>query len=77
MSNTKEATVTPFPSTQLSTIESRKLTRVTRKAVNAECHTAEFVTKKATLTERRACVKDFNEGIPVGAEERAAFYAAL
>ena len=78
MSNENTATVAPFPTpAPLSTIESRTLTRATRKAVNAECHTAEFIVKKATLTERRACVKDFNEGIPVSAEERSAFYAAL
>jgi hypothetical protein len=61
----------------LTTPEARDLTIETRKVVHAECHKAEFVVAKATLTERRACVKDFNEGIPKGANERAAFYASL
>jgi len=77
MANTETSNVVEITEQPLSTDAARDLTRTVRKAVNAECHTAEFVTKKATLTERRACVKDFNQGIPTGATERAAFFASL
>lgn len=61
----------------LTTDEARDLTRSTRAIVNAECHKPEFVIAKATTTERRVCVKDFNAGIPSDPVERAAYFASL